>query len=130
MARKSKYQQSSVNYYKGLWAERLAAVWLVVKGYRIVAMRYKTKVGEIDIVARKKDIIVFVEVKAYKTQEKGALAISNVSKGRIFRAGQFFLAKNPKWSGLNVRFDAMMVQNLVKITHLKNAWTENDCIFK
>lgn len=125
-----KITKQNKSYYKGLWAERLAAIWLFIKGYRILKMRYKTKVGEVDIIAKRGDVIVFIEVKAHTTKDNGVNAISAVSKGRIFRAGQFFIAKNPKWSGMNVRFDAMIVHHLFLITHLSNAWTENDCYFK
>ena len=56
---------------KGHWAEWQAAAILFFKGYRIVAMRYKTSLGEIDLIARKGDLAVMVEVKARATVRTG-----------------------------------------------------------
>lgn len=116
-------------YFKGLWAERLAAFLLMAKGYRIEAMRYKTRYGEIDIIARRGNVLAFIEVKAYSTREKGVYAISDKAKGRIMRSAQFFLGQNPQWSGMTLRFDAMIMHHLVLVAHLLNAWNENDCYF-
>ena len=62
---KSHKQQT---YDRGLWAENVAKIYLTFKGYRILQSRFKSPVGEIDIIAKKKNAIIFIEVKARKTE--------------------------------------------------------------
>ena len=62
-------------HFTGLSAESRAAAYLMAKGYRIVARRFKTPVGEVDIVARRRDVLVFVEVKARNTLDDAAYAV-------------------------------------------------------
>lgn len=57
-------------YRRGHSAERLAALALMLKGYRIIGRRYRTKLGEIDLIARRKDVVLIVEVKARTTLEQ------------------------------------------------------------
>ena len=121
-----KQQTKTGTYQKGIWAERYAAAFLVLKGYRILKTRYKTKVGEVDLIARRGNTIVFVEVKAHGTYIKGVEAISPTAKGRISRAAQLFTASHPKWSGQTVRFDVMIVHRSFIITHITNAWNQHD----
>lgn len=78
------------NYTKGLWAERLAAFYMRCKGYRILATRYKTPLGEIDLVARKGKMLVFIEVKARAGRVRGLEAVSSQSWDRIARAATHF----------------------------------------
>ena len=52
------------NYARGIWAERYAALYLFFKGFRILATRFKTPVGEIDLIAVRNNVMVFVEVKS------------------------------------------------------------------
>ncbi len=59
----------------GLSAESRAAAYLIATGYRIVARRFRTPVGEVDIVARRRDVLVFVEVKARNTLDDAALSL-------------------------------------------------------
>ncbi len=125
-----KQKNKKQTYQKGLWAEWYAALWLCIKGYSVLFRRYKTKAGEIDLIASRGKELVFIEVKAHGTYNKGASAILPSAKGRIFRTAQLFIASSPKWSGMDVRFDAIIVHNLFIITHITNAWSENDCYFK
>ncbi|MEM7569430.1 MAG: YraN family protein [Pseudomonadota bacterium] len=92
---------------KGRKAERLAAWWLRFKGYRILAMREKTPVGEIDIIARRGDMLVFVEVKARKTLASALEAITPHQRQRIIRAAQYYIAQHPNLANLNLRVDAL-----------------------
>ena len=77
---------------KGRRAEWFAALALMLKGYRIVSLRYKTPVGEIDLVARKRDLIAFVEVKARKDLASGVDAVSYPAQRRIAAAGELFIS--------------------------------------
>ena len=60
----------------GLSAESRAAAFLIAKGYRILARRYRTPYGEIDIVARRRNLVAFVEVKARATLDDAAYAVT------------------------------------------------------
>ena len=65
----------------GLSAEARAAAFLTVKGYRILAKRFRTPYGEIDLVARRRNVVVFVEVKARATLDDAAYASRRASSG-------------------------------------------------
>ena len=79
-------------YRRGLFAETIAALLLRLKGHRIVAQRYKTPVGEIDLVALKGRRLAFIEVKRRKTRDDAAWTIPTRQKRRIVRAAQYWLA--------------------------------------
>jgi putative endonuclease len=93
----------------GLSAESRAAAWLVAKGYRIVARRFRTPVGEIDIVARRRSTLVFVEVKARDRLDDAAEAITPRGKRRAIAAAEAWLAQNPDDVTSDIRFDAILV---------------------
>src|ERR1700723_4797577 len=78
----------------GLTAESRAAMLLIAKGYRIAARRWKTPVGEIDIVARRRRDLVFVEVKARNHLDDAAEAVTERSKQRIVAAAEYWLARH------------------------------------
>ncbi len=103
--RTAKDRRSALSW--GSSAETLAAAVLVAKGYRILARRYQVKGGEIDIVARRGDTIVFVEVKARPTLDEGLSAIDRTKRRRISRAARVWLAANPWAVGLTLRGDAV-----------------------
>jgi putative endonuclease len=93
----------------GLSAETRAAVLLRVKCYRVVARRYKTPFGEVDIVARRGDTLVFVEVKARLDIDAAADALSPRQRKRIVGAAQAWLVKHPHDAQRNIRFDVILV---------------------
>lgn len=82
---------------------------LVAKGYRILARRYLVKGGEIDIIARRKDTIVFVEVKARSTLAEAYCAIDHAKRRRISRAVRVWLLANPWAVRFALRGDAIFV---------------------
>lgn len=91
-------------------AAELRAVWrLRLAGYSILARRYKTKLGEIDIVARHGDVLAFVEVKARGDLVRAADALGGRQFGRVSRAASLFLARYPRYAVCSVRFDAVLV---------------------
>jgi putative endonuclease len=92
-----------------LSAESLAAALLLAKGYRILARRLRTPVGEVDIVARRGDTLVFVEVKARERLDDAAEAVTERQKRRIIAATQMWLATHPNDARQNIRFDAILV---------------------
>jgi len=96
-------------HFTGLSAESRAAAYLLAKGYRIVARRFKTPVGEVDIVARRKDVLIFVEVKARNSLDHAAESLSPRQRRRIAAAASAWLAANPDDVESNIRFDAVLV---------------------
>lgn len=94
---------------RGHGAERLAALALRLKGYRIVARRYRTKLGEIDIIARKGDLVAFVEVKARRSAQAAIDAVSFPAQKRIRDAGDLWLSRQRDAHGLSLRYDIVAV---------------------
>lgn len=93
----------------GLRAETLAAAALMLKGYRILARRFKASGGEIDLIAFRGDCVAFVEVKARPTLDEALSAIAWQKRQRISRAARAWLSRNP-WAATRVlRGDAVYV---------------------
>jgi putative endonuclease len=93
----------------GLSAESRAAAFLIAKGFRILARRWRSPAGEIDIVARRRRLLVFVEVKARDTLDGAAESVTPQQKRRICAAAEAWLAANPDDSVTDMRFDAVLV---------------------
>jgi putative endonuclease len=107
---------------RGRRAETVAAWYLRLKGYRVLARRYKTPVGEIDLVVRRGRQIAFVEVKIRATSDDGLLAVSIASRRRIARAAQLWLAAHPAAVGLGLRFDVVVAAPRRWPRHLAGAF--------
>ncbi len=107
---------------RGRRAERLAVFWLRLKGYRILAVRHKTPFGEIDIIARKGQILAIIEVKSRKTigEAKAALHAANLS--RIEEAAYYYQSRRPQYVNLAIRFDGFYVGSGLRLKHEKDAW--------
>jgi putative endonuclease len=93
----------------GLSAESRAAVYLMAKGYRILAKRFRTPYGEIDIVARRRNLVAFVEVKARGSLDEAAYAVTPRQQARIIEAAQAWLMAHPEHAEFDLRFDAMLI---------------------
>ena len=93
----------------GLSAESRAAAFLIAKGYRILARRFRTPHGEIDIVARRRTTVAFVEVKARETLDEAAYAVTPRQQARIIAAAQVWLMAHPEHESYDLRFDAMLI---------------------
>jgi putative endonuclease len=109
-------------YRSGLVAETVAALMLRVKGYAIVAQRYKTPVGEIDLVALKGKRLVFVEVKRRKTREDAAWTLPAKQRRRIVRAAQYWLAGHPNFAGHDIAFDVVLTAPWAWPRYIANAF--------
>ncbi len=101
--------ERQVAFRFGLTAESRAAALLVAKGYRIAARRFKSPVGEIDIVARRKRSLVFVEVKAREALDDAAEAVTPRQRRRIVAAAEAWLALHPDDVTCAIRFDVILV---------------------
>jgi putative endonuclease len=106
----------------GLTAESRAAAYLIIKGYRILARRFKTPVGEIDIVARRRGVLVFVEVKARERLADAAESIGRRQQQRIIAAAEFWLAGHPDDAMSDMRFDVVLVAPRRLPVHLAAAF--------
>jgi putative endonuclease len=105
----------------GRKAEARAALWLRLKGYRILATRFKTPMGEIDLIARRGGCIAFVEIKARETLQAGLEAVSPHARQRIARAAEAFLAQRNLQSA-DTRFDVIVMRPGHLPHHLMDAW--------
>src|ERR1700732_5636229 len=72
----------------GLSAETRAAAFLMAKGYRILAKRYRTPYGEIDLVARRRNLVAFIEVKARASLDEAAYAVTPRQQARLIAGGE------------------------------------------
>jgi putative endonuclease len=93
----------------GLSAEARAAAFLIAKGYRILARRFRTPYGEIDIVAKRRNLVAFIEVKARGSLDDAAYAVTPRQQRRIIEAAQAWLMAHPEHAELELRFDAMLI---------------------
>ncbi len=107
---------------KGRRAEWLAAIWLSFKGYKILARRFKTHQGEIDLIAQKGDIVAFIEVKYRRSFNEAQQAISYQSQKRIMHAANIYLTHNRSAQKWAQRFDAVYILPKFKIHHEIDAW--------
>lgn len=110
-------------YQFGKCAEVWVAFFLLLKAYRILAIRHRTPVGEIDILARKAQTLIIVEVKARKSVEDAAHAISLRQRERLVQASHYLKAGNPEYAPLAIQFDCCLVSWYMGITHIKNAFS-------
>jgi putative endonuclease len=93
----------------GISAENRAAAFLIVKGFRILARRWRSPLGEIDIVARRRQLLVFVEVKARPSLEEAAESVNLRQRRRIAAAAEIWLAAYSDDTIRDIRFDAVLV---------------------
>ncbi len=96
-------------FVNGVSAEARAAEYLGARGYKILARRYKTPHGEVDLVAQNDRTIVFVEVKARARLDDAAYAVTVRQQRRIIDAAQEWLSAHPEHDGFDLRFDALLM---------------------
>ncbi|WP_455476402.1 YraN family protein [Bartonella sp. B17] len=97
------------SFYKGVRAEKWAAWWLRFKGFHIAEIRFKTKCGEIDLIARRGNLVLIVEVKARPTLAEAMIAVSRVNEKRIKAATDIWLARQKDHFLLSIRFDLIAI---------------------
>jgi len=104
-------------------AAETACAWLLrLKGYRVLARRYRSAVGELDIVARRGVLVAVVEVRARRDYAAAVEAVDSRQRARIARATEMFLAENAALARLAVRFDVIVVLPWRPPVHLEDAW--------
>ncbi|MBU3947618.1 MAG: YraN family protein [Proteobacteria bacterium] len=110
----------------GKEGETLAALHLKKQGYKIIEQNYRTKLGEIDIIAKDNNTLVFVEVKSRKTGDFGSpkYAVTPKKMKKISMVALYFL-KETKQSGVKARFDVVSIspgEREPEIEIIKNAF--------
>lgn len=120
----SRHKKGRSSYYIGLIVEYLSEIWLRCKGYRILKRRFRTPVGEIDLLATSGAYLVLVEVKWRKQPELVTSAISVKQQQRLVRAARYCQATLPApvLSGRTIRFDAILWTKGRLPLHLKSVW--------
>ncbi len=109
-------------YRRGHSSEWLAAAALLAKGYRIVARRYRTRLGEIDLIARRGDLVLIIEVKARRSLAAAMEALTPASERRIEGAADLWLMRQPDFARLSVRFDMVAVLPWRWPVHVENVF--------
>ena len=103
----------------GRRAELLAAWWLRLKGWRIIAIRVRTPVGEVDLIARRGRVLAFIEVKARAGEAEIALALDEYRLRRVVRAAEALLPRHLR-EGDIARIDAIFMTPWRLPRHLTN----------
>lgn len=109
-------------WLRGRRGEGLAACWLRLKGYRVVARNFRSGAGEIDLIARRGGILALVEVKTRGDLASAGEALGTRQRARIVRATEAFLQQRPNLAQLSVRFDVILVAPGRLPRHLLDAW--------
>ena len=108
---------------RGARGEWKAALFLMLKGYRIVARNYRTKLGEIDLIARRGDLVAIVEVKARANLRAAMEAVTPAAERRIENAADLWLARQKDCHRLSMRFDIIAILPWRLPVHVENAWS-------
>ena len=107
-------------------SESLAALWLRLKGYRILGRRVKTRAGEIDLIALPPfGPVCMIEVKARRVLLDAAAAVAPAQRARITRAACLYLAGKPGLAARGVRFDIVAVAGFPP-RHFRDVWRADD----
>ncbi len=111
-------------YRRGHFAEQFACFALLLKGYSILERRYKTSVGEIDVIASRGNVTIFCEVKARRDYTTAAESISFKQKERISRAADYYMShlKSDYKNNRIYRRDVILVTPWRWPIHIENAW--------
>ncbi len=109
---------------RGRLAETVAALWLTIKGYRLLAHRARTPFGELDLIALKSGLLVIVEVKARAELSAGLEALGARQRARIAQAALHW-AGRARFGLLPMRFD-LIVASPWRLRHVRAAWREGD----
>ena len=115
-------KEEETSYSKGVAAETKAAEYLQGQGYDILETRYKTKFGEIDLIAKKDNLICFIEVKVRKNKSDALESVTSRVQQRIENAALFYISEHPEDVACDMRFDVIIMAGDGTISHLDNAW--------
>lgn len=116
MTKKSKKnkRKKKITHNFGLYAEHFVMFYLWLKGYYIIRHRYKYSGGDIDIIAKKKKYLVFIEVKSSHFRANSEKVLSDLQIDKIQDGAQYFIENNQKLNNLKFRFDFIQVTTFLK----------------
>ena len=106
---------------RGRKGERLAAWYLRLKGWRVLAERVRTPAGEVDLVAKRGNLIAFVEVKTRTTAAELDFAIDQRRLARVAAAAEILIPRFAT-AGEDVRIDVILIAPGTRPRHIENAW--------
>jgi putative endonuclease len=119
-------RRRQIAFRAGTAGETWAATLLMLKGFRILARRWKCPVGEIDLIARRRRLLIFVEVKARGQLQDAEWSITPRQRHRIVAAAEAWLALNPDERIRDMRFDAILVAPRHLPRHIPAAFDATD----
>ena len=114
------------NERRGRWAEDLALASLRLKGYRLLARRFKSGAGEVDLIMRRGEVTAFIEVKVRDTADLAVEAVTDYQSHRIAAAARIWMARDRKAALGICRFDIVAVSPYQWPKHIPNAFTVED----
>jgi putative endonuclease len=115
----------SAAWGRGRLAETAAALLMIVKGYRILARRWRAPGAEIDLIARRGNLIVFVEVKARASLAEAEIALGTAQRRRITGAAERFRLTHPRHADCEMRYDMILVSKGLMPRHIPGAFDAN-----
>lgn len=118
---KADTQKRRRRYRLGHFAERVACIWLMIKGYRILAVRARTPAGEIDLVALRGKRLAFIEVKRRPTLQDAEASITGKQRQRVRNAASLWIARQPRFHDHDIGFDLVFLIPGSWPRHLENA---------
>jgi putative endonuclease len=110
------------SYHAGRAAEDSVALRYTLTGHQLAARRWRGKSGEIDLIARDGNVVIFIEVKQSRTHAEAASHLTPQQFARIYRAAEEFIDDEPMGSLTDVRFDVALVDGKGVIEILENAY--------
>ncbi len=113
---------------RGRHAENWAALWLQLKGYRILARRYRSGMGEIDVIARRGGVVAFVEVKHRPKGELSVDAVTYRAQQRIAKSAAAWTSRVGLSDTFEQRFDIVLVSRWGRVRHIRDAWRGDDVL--
>ena len=117
----------TTNYKKGHLAEKIACLFLMLKGWRPICLNYivgrGTGAGEVDLIMKRGRTLIFVEVKYRSTLIQAMEAISVQNQIRVAHTSAVFLQKNPRFRNYQIRYDAVLMAPYRWPKHIPNAWS-------
>ena len=109
-------------YRYGLRAEFFCRLWLRAKFYQILASRYLSPYGEMDIIAERFGSLAFIEVKARQDADAGLHAITAGKQRHLAQTAEHWLAQHPRYAAHKVRFDVMLCRPKRLPRHMVDCW--------
>ncbi|MEQ9116081.1 MAG: YraN family protein [Rickettsiales bacterium] len=108
-------------HIKGILAEKIAQIFLNIKGYRILNKRYKTRFSEVDLIAYKNRTIIFIEIKYRKQFSLEFNPLSHSQLTRIRKTANIFITTHRAYVDCQIRFDVILIK-FFSIRHIVNAF--------